>query len=615
MTKKLQVYLFQPQYGVEFRQERSYWLPYSAGCIWSYVSQFDEIKDNFELADLIFRREPVDSLLSKIKEPAVCGFSCYMWNEKYCMAVAQRIKEIWPQCLIVFGGAQANGSMLKHEFIDSIVIAEGEENFHALLLRVLQHQPPLPIYNKKRLQTLDIPSPYLTGVFDKIMTEHPDVVWATTVETNRGCPYSCTFCDWGGVTYSKVKRFDLSKVQAELNWIVGKRITYIFLADANFGMFKERDLTIATMLAETGKRTKIDSVNIQYAKNSTDVIFEIAKTIGSMGRGITVSVQSMNDDTLTAIKRKNLDVNNIQRVMKLSQIHEVSTYTEVIVGLPEETLASFKQGICTLLELGQHENIDIWFCQLIENSELNSPASRQKYGIKSVKAFDYMALLNQGDDRNISEEYLLVNETNTMTTNDIAKAYAYCAMVMHIHVGGYTQYLTKYLRYVKEVAYQNFYDRLFEALCSHESTKKHWLGLINTVEHYLTYGRLDLDNESAKYGHAIHSICYHWTYLNRHIIYQLAEDISKTMCSIDNRILEFNKHFIFDIEHSYPLYISTDWDVATWQSQPHLYSIDSRCPPEVDLTSQEVLYSLRRKGVLKNKVQSVKDVDLSLANQ
>ena len=50
----------------------------------------------------------------------------------------------------------------------------------------------------KRIRELEcIPSPYLTGIFDKLIESHPKNEWLILWETNRGCPFKCTFCDWG----------------------------------------------------------------------------------------------------------------------------------------------------------------------------------------------------------------------------------------------------------------------------------------------------------------------------------------------------------------------------------------------------------------------------------
>ena len=69
------IYLFQPQYTSIFNGEKTYWIPYSIGCLWSYVKQFEHIDKNFECPELFFKRDnPKDiiainslSLLSFIK--------------------------------------------------------------------------------------------------------------------------------------------------------------------------------------------------------------------------------------------------------------------------------------------------------------------------------------------------------------------------------------------------------------------------------------------------------------------------------------------------------------------------------------------------------------------
>ena len=86
---------------------------------------------------------------------------------------------------------------------------------------------------------MDIPSPYLAGYFDEIVDEmreqglEPYALW----ETNRGCPYSCTFCDWGSATMTKVRKFSLERAKAEAKWFSDKKIKAVYNCDANFGIF------------------------------------------------------------------------------------------------------------------------------------------------------------------------------------------------------------------------------------------------------------------------------------------------------------------------------------------------------------------------------------------
>jgi radical SAM superfamily enzyme YgiQ (UPF0313 family) len=114
---------------------------------------------------------------------------------------------------------------VKHPWMDLVVKLEGELVFAEVLKHHGQDFGSIPglvvncdgqavdTGNSERIQNLDqLTSPYLTGMFDHLIQQHPDVTWNATLETNRGCPYQCTFCDWGSLTYNKVKQFDLDRV-------------------------------------------------------------------------------------------------------------------------------------------------------------------------------------------------------------------------------------------------------------------------------------------------------------------------------------------------------------------------------------------------------------------
>jgi radical SAM superfamily enzyme YgiQ (UPF0313 family) len=597
MAKK-NLYLFQPQYAVEFRKELTYWIPYSVGCLWSYVSQFDDIKENFELKDLIFRREPPEHLVARMEEPAVAGFSCYLWNEKYCLAAAEAIKKRWPNCIIMFGGAQSSGRLIQYEFIDSIIMAEGEENFLEALRNIVDGKTPEQFYQKKRLHELDIPSPYTSGVFDKILADNPDAVWSMTFETNRGCPYSCTFCDWGGVTYSKIKRFDLERVKADIEWCIGRPISYLICADANFGIFKERDVEIAKTIRKVADQSIIESVNLQYAKNSTDVVFEIAKILGDVSRGITVSVQSMSDTTLEAIKRKNMDVNNLSHLMELSRKYDVMTYTEVILGLPLETEESWKQGLADILEMGQHNTIDVWLAQLLENSEMAQPETRREYGIQSIKAKDYMPLYNPNDWREIEEEIELVNGTKTLTTKEMVECYMYGWMIMHFHISGYSQLLARYCRHRKNVPYREFYDRMFARLNQENLFTEHYNYIRATIDHYLHTGEMPKIEGYTKGGHGIHAMSYEYIYNHRDYTYELSRQIAESFCELEPGLVEIQKNFIIDSDTTYPINVDIGFDLETWKDDASTYEIASKAHKNQNLD----FYRNRRQGLFKNNI-------------
>jgi len=585
------VYLFQPQYAVDIRNETNYWLPYSVGCLWSYAQQFSWVTEQFKLKDLFFKRQDPQEILDIIEDPVVCGFSCYVWNQKYCFAMAKLIKERWPTCIIVMGGPQVNSTTLNLNFVDSVILSEGEESFVKLLEDVGQNKKPPALFAKSRLQNLEVPSPYTLGIFDKIIADNPNTVWAMTLETNRGCPYACTFCDWGSATYSKVRKFELDRVASDLLWAERNPVSYIFCADANFGMYKDRDVEIAHMIRATADKGKLESVNIQYAKNSTEVIFTIAKILGDLTRGVTVSVQSMNDLTLEAIKRKNLNINNIKHLMTLGHEYQVGTYTEAILGLPLETLETWKTGLADILEMGQHDSIDVWFCQLLENSELNSFASKVQYGIKTITARDYMPLSNPSDYKEIGEDIILIKATNSMSTDELVEAYMYSWMIIQFHISGYSQIYAKYARNILNINYREFYDTMHEKIKNNSHFGEHFADFKQVVNTYITTGELTQGK-----GHGLGSESFKFIYDLRVHAFALGRECLSKFTTVDPVVDYAQKNFIYDQSLDLPLVLELPWDLFTWESIPSKYLVNNK----IEMTDDFNFYFVRRKGLLKN---------------
>lgn len=598
------VYLFQPQYEILVGGEINYWLPYSIGCLWSYVNQFDDISSHFNLGHLFFKRDKSVDVLEIIKEPAVIGFSCYIWNEKYCLGIAEKIKEIWPDVPIVFGGPQVNGAYLKYKFIDSLVLAEGEEAFVDILRKIKNNESLPEIYRKNRLEKLDIPSPYLDGTFDHLIKKYPDFLWAATFETNRGCPYACTFCDWGSLTYSKIKKFNLDRTGKELEWIASHKVVYLFSADANFGIFKQRDIEIATKIRQAADRGMIEAVNLQFAKNSTDIVFEIGKILGPYNRGITVSVQSMNSDTLTAIKRKNLDINNIERIMKLSEIHDVSTYTEFILGLPLETLETWKNGFNELLILGQHQSIDFSLTELLENSELNSLESRKKYKINYIEANQYYSLISNDEH---PETVKIVCSTSTMTTQEMVEAYMYAWVIVHLHINGYTQWFARYLYNMSAVEYRHYYDEVLILILENAILKEHYNTLYKILYKYLTTGRFDKIDNVGQTGGSFHFMSHKFCYDNKEELYDIGRKAFLKFSDDSNEVEMIQKNYIFDSFQSFPNIIKSKININTWKREDTLYEITSAIEdyPQFKNKKKIDFYAIRRKGILKNKFKII----------
>jgi len=464
----LNLYLCQPNFRFGIAGKTGYWIPYSIGCLWSYASQFEDIKQNVDLKDIIFRRENVDTLVDRLEDPDIIAFSCYMWNWEWSKAVAQRVKQRYPKCKIVFGGPQVTDRpeeeefFKHHKYVDSISLAEGEQSFTDILRNLISGKLIEKIYNYPRLDELDIPSPYLTGVFEKIIADNPGVLWNGTLETNRGCPFACTFCDWGGLTYSKLKKFPEEKVLQELHWMAHNKMDYVTIADANFGVFTDRDMKFTEELVELQKEFGYPQVvDATWYKNSSEEIMEIVKKFISSGfnRGLTLSVQSMDMDVLEEIKRRNMEFSNLKHIFDICNREQIPSYTELILGLPKETFESWSKGLCDVIEMGQHNAIESWLAQLLENAHLNTPGQRTEHEIDTVVVKDYISGFEEEDG--ISESVTLVRGTKDMPMPKFIDSWMYAWMINNFHNYGWTQILSRFLRKYKDMSYFEFYNRLW----------------------------------------------------------------------------------------------------------------------------------------------------------
>jgi radical SAM superfamily enzyme YgiQ (UPF0313 family) len=595
---KKNLYLFQPQYSVDYKNEKNYWIPYSIGCVWSYCVQFVDIQNTVDCKDIFFKRDNHEQVLESLQDPDVCAFSCYQWNKNYNLNLIKKIKQKWPNCIVVFGGPEVNVTLLDNPDIDTIIMGEGELAFLDLLRTVVAGAPVQQMYKKQRLENLDIPSPYSSGIFDRLIQNNPGVKWATTLETNRGCPFSCTFCDWGSLTYSKIKRFGLEKVAQDLEWISNNPISYIFCADANFGIFKDRDLEIAKMVRDTGLKNKnLESFNATFNKNNNQWSFEILKILGKLNRGFTVSVQSMNQDTLKAIKRDNLGINDLKNIFDLCNQYSINSYTELILGLPLETKETFINGLCQLLELGQHNHIEIWFADMLVNSELSAPMSQFNYKIKKIETSSYLTLNLEQDP--YKENIELISQTSTMTTEDMIESFMYGWIIVNLHLQGYTQLTSRFYNQRNGIEFRTFYDKFISLFKQHSDLGPIYNDVKNNIQSLLYKGVLPKNLS----GHNLIFCNGQLIYQHKQHVFSLINQTVAQLIDTDQiykEIDQLQQLAIFDQKTLYPITVESCVDIDQCNDRNCSYLIDTRINNTDLLNFDNFYYVLRRKGALKN---------------
>lgn len=350
--------------------------------------------------------------LENYPNPRLLGFSSYIWNFSLSYEIAAAVKRASPQTVIVFGGpnyptvADEQEEFLKsHPIIDFYIPKEGEKAFASLLDSLYlssflvskvaeQHLSSIHcIHNNKfirsedieRLQDLSqIPSPYLTGKLDKYF----DGSLMPILQTNRGCPFQCTFCVEGSNYYNKINKSSRQKVSEEIQFI-GRKMAEVkkaggrndlFIADSNFGMYLD-DIETCKDLAETRRLYNWpEYVHVATGKNKKERVLKAASIIEGALR-LSGSVQSLSEKVLENIKRKNISADGLMDLALSASEVNANSYSEVILGLPGETKQSHFYTVQRITEAG-FNNIYLFQLMLLPGSELANLDTIAKYDMQ-----------------------------------------------------------------------------------------------------------------------------------------------------------------------------------------------------------------------------------------
>jgi len=458
-----------------------YYFPLAAGMNQAYAKKHLRYSDHYEFNDTIFRfpksRREIDETAEKLSENHLLLVGNYTWGEQHSLALARRYKQYNPNGIVVFGGPQVPDSKKQfrrnrtielteeeqkrkrvsftpsyhhlNPFIDICVHGEGERSLRYALEQMaidgLQDKTAIPSisymdadgnfrYNAKleRMNDRELAetaSPFTTGIFDTLIPLYPELVFIAMYETDRGCPFTCTYCDWGGATEDKISRMPMEMIYQDIMWMGERRIPYVFLCNANFGIL-ERDIQIAEFFAEAKAKYGFpEAISTQNSKNPKKHTIEALKILQRAGinKATVMSQQSLNPPTLKAVRRDNMHLDEYYKIQKDLAAEGIYTMTDLIPGMPEETYDTLFDGIVTLITNGQHNRIQFNILSRLINTEMANEEYQDYYGFQTVKTPIINAHGSRGDtDTGIEELQEFVVATNTMPPEDWVKTYVLC---------------------------------------------------------------------------------------------------------------------------------------------------------------------------------------------
>ncbi|MEP6714784.1 MAG: radical SAM protein [Terriglobia bacterium] len=345
------------------------------------------------------------------RPPDVLMLSNYCWNEALSFHFAKLARRINPNALTVMGGPNIPieperqlAYMEEHPEIDLYILGEGD----FLASKAIQHyldagksvkqmglsEIPSSIYRRdgELIRTEmwarhpgidDIPSPWLSGIQDEFF----DGKLAPLMETNRGCPFTCTFCVQGTRWYTKVHNFSKERIHEELHYVasrikaVSPTMGTLRIADSNYGMY-ERDIEISGYIGELMKSHGWPKyIDATTGKNRPErIIKSVEKVSGALV--LYQAVQSMDENVLRNVKRQTIKLESYSELLLHMRGRGLRSNSDLILGLPGETISTHRDAIYRLLDTGVSQ-VTNFQLMMLKGSELETIETRQQFSFQT----------------------------------------------------------------------------------------------------------------------------------------------------------------------------------------------------------------------------------------
>jgi hypothetical protein len=379
--------------------------------------------------------------------------SNYVWNEGLSFHIAKLAKRRNPEILVVMGGPNISleperqiAYVAAHPEIDVYIL--GEADFLAreivMLFMSANHsilclgelELPSSIYRHadgsvvrnstwaRHKDVEEIPSPWLTGIQDEFF----DGKLAPMIETNRGCPFTCTYCCQGTSWYTKVHNFSTERMREEIFYIASRikehspHMGTLRIADSNYGMY-ERDTEISGYIGEAQKKygwpTFIDATT---GKNRPE---RIIKSVEQVSGALVLyqAVQSLDEDVLRNVKRSTIKLEAYEQLQVYMRGRGLRSVSDLILGLPGESLQTHLTALHRLLDSGI-ESLHNFQAMLLKGAEMETVEARKTFGFVSRFRVLPKNFGIYGDEKVVDVEEIVV-ATDTMPFEDYVTARKY----------------------------------------------------------------------------------------------------------------------------------------------------------------------------------------------
>lgn len=321
----------------------------SLGLRYLYANM-QELQDQTRLCEYTLDQRPEDIVESLLLEDvSIIGFGVYIWNVVQTTEVIKLIRVVRPDITLVVGGPEVSYESDEQEICQLAhftILGAADKSFAQLCREILTNNPPASRVSSLPIDLNDLASPY------PFYSEEDLAHRVVYVEASRGCPFKCEFCL--SSLDKTATAFDIDDFLEQMQLLVDRGARQFKFVDRTFNLKADTSRQILEFFLQ-----HIDLGLFLHFELIPDRLPEVLLPLlpqfphGSLQ--FEIGIQSFNADVQKRISRKQQHDRTCHNLTWLRQHTQAHVHTDLIFGLPGETLESFAQGFDLLYSLGPQE--------------------------------------------------------------------------------------------------------------------------------------------------------------------------------------------------------------------------------------------------------------------
>lgn len=299
------------------------------------------------------------------RQPQIIGFSVYIWNVKETEAVVALLKTIQPDLKIVLGGPEVSHRPDLPpvcELADFVIAGPGEQDFRELCQQLLTGQTTTEKYIDGRATPLEkLVLPYALYNDEDIKNR------LIYVEASRGCPFKCEFCL--SALDKSATAFPLDAFLAEMDLLWQRGVRNFKFIDRTFNL----KVSTSVAILEFFLARMSDDLYLHFEvvpDNLPEKLQTILQKFPPQSLQFEIGIQTFDIDIQKRISRRQDNDKSKANIHWLREQTGAHLHTDLIFGLPGDTLANFADSFDQLVALNPHE-IQVGILKRLRGAPLN----------------------------------------------------------------------------------------------------------------------------------------------------------------------------------------------------------------------------------------------------